>query len=277
MIHKILKGFAPVAALAIGALATSGCDGVNISINGDKGVPLAELDTSGAPPTSLVLAGPDTVVVTDGENLKIDVEGDAEAVETLRFTLDDETLGVMRDKDSRGIDGRATVRVTMPSPKSIMLAGSGGIAAQSLAGKADVTIAGSGRVDVAHITADSLDVNVMGSGTFTAAGTAESLDLNVAGSGSSDMSGLKVERADINIAGSGDGSFASDGKVEANIMGSGTINVIGRATCSVHAMGSGKLRCTAGETKETGAPKAPETPAAPEGPAAPDAPDAPDA
>ncbi len=53
MIHRILKGLAPLAALAGAALVT-GCDNMNIHIGDDDGVPLAELDMSGAAPTEPV-------------------------------------------------------------------------------------------------------------------------------------------------------------------------------------------------------------------------------
>ena len=45
MLHKVLKGIAPVLAFALAA-GISGCDG-HISINGHEGVPLSELDLAG--------------------------------------------------------------------------------------------------------------------------------------------------------------------------------------------------------------------------------------
>ena len=77
MINKLLKGFAP-AALAALSLGLAGCD-INISAGDSDGVPLSELDMSGDPPTELVLAGPDKIIITDGDALAIDVEGDDEA------------------------------------------------------------------------------------------------------------------------------------------------------------------------------------------------------
>ncbi len=244
-LEKLIRGLAPIAAVAL-AVGLSGCKDMNIRINDDEGVPLAELDRSGDPPTKLVLAGPDTVVITDGARLDIDVEGDAAAVDALRFTLSDGTLGILREGKSwsRG-DGIATVRVTMPSPEEIVIAGSGGVAAQSMSRKAQATIAGSGRLDVASMRAGRLDVNVMGSGTFGAAGTAETLDLTIAGSGNVEGKGLKVDRAELNIMGSGDAEFASDGTIEATVMGSGRVTVEGNATCTVKAMGSGTVTCRA--------------------------------
>ncbi len=264
MIHKMLKGLAPVLALAASALV-AGCDNVNVTFGDSEGVPLAELDMSGEAPTELVLAGPDRVIVSPGDALDIDVTGDERAVESLRFSLDDGSLAIMREKKGWKDRGMATIRVTLPSLSEIVLAGSGEIEAATLSGQAEVTVAGSGKVAVDEVAAETLDINVVGSGRLRAAGRAERLDLNIAGSGSSDMAGLKVDRADVTVAGSGDAEFASDGKVEANIMGSGSVSVIGRADCTISSMGSGTLRCR--EARATDGPRpASEQKAPPEAP-----------
>lgn len=280
--EHLLRTLAPIAAIAFAA-SLSGCgQGATIVVNGDEGVPLAELDLTGEAPTELVVAGPDQILVSDGATLDIDVEGDPSAVEALRFTLSDGTLGILREGESwRRGDSIATVRITMPSPAKIVLAGSGTVTAQSMAAEAEVDIAGSGRLDVSTLEAEKLNVNVMGSGTFGGAGTATALDLNIAGSGNVEAPGLTIDRADINIMGSGDAAFASDGKVEAKIMGSGNVTVTGRATCTVKAMGSGKVTCrNSGGTAAAAAqaaPVAPNPPAAPNTPQAPDGPEAPKA
>ncbi|WP_428027940.1 head GIN domain-containing protein [Altererythrobacter sp.] len=253
MLHKLLKGLAPVAAIALSG-ALGGCNDIDISIDGEKGVPLAQLDMSGDPPDELVLAGPDKVIVTGGSALDIDVSGDSKAVDLVRFTLKDGTLGVMREKGSWNGAGQAVVKVTMPAPRSITIAGSGSVEAEGMADEADMIIAGSGSLNVRELKAKEADATIAGSGSLTAAGASDNLDLNLLGSGKAKMPDLKVGSADVTIAGSGDASFASDGKVEANIMGSGTVKVIGRATCEVSSMGSGKLVCeTPAESEEVAA------------------------
>ena len=134
MLHKILKGVAPVFAIALAA-GISGCDS-HISVNGHEGVPLSELDLNGKAPTELVLAGPDNVIVTRGDKLTIDVGGDPAVAEALRFTLDDKSLGVMRKNGWKG-EGKATVRVTLPDLAKLTLAGSGTIDADRLTGDVD--------------------------------------------------------------------------------------------------------------------------------------------
>lgn len=250
MIHKLIKQIAPIAAIALSA-AVAGCGDVNIEINGEEGVPLAELDMSGDAPTKLVLAGPDSVILSEGEKLDIDVEGDAKAIDLLRFSLKDGTLGVSRKNGKWKDTGTAIVRVTMPAPSEIVIAGSGAVEAKAMAENAEITIAGSGKAAVSGLAATKLEVTIAGSGALVAGGTAEGLDLNIVGSGKAEMDGLKVERADINVAGSGDAAFASDGTVEANVMGSGDVRVIGTATCEINAMGSGTLKCQPAATEST--------------------------
>ncbi len=264
MVMHLLKGVLPLAAIALG-LATASCGNVNLTIGDEDGVPLSELDMSGTAPTRLVLAGPDKVVVTEGDALAITVSGNREAIDALRFSLEDGTLGIMREKSWKG-PGIATVAVTMPAAEEIVLAGSGDITAPSMVDEAEVNIAGSGTVAIARVQASKLDVNVMGSGTLSAAGTADRLDFNLAGTGMLKARALKVERAEINIAGSGGGEFASDGTVEARIAGSGDVTVYGRADCKVSAMGSGTVRCRPADSAQAAA-KAPTLPA----PTAPDA------
>ena len=274
MIHRIFKRIAPLAALA-GASVLSGCGGMDIQFGDDDGVPLAELDTSSAAPTEIVLAGPDDVVISEGADFNVAVSGDAEAVESLRFSLEEDALSISREKDMGKVRGRATVQVTMPRLNEIVLAGSGQVQAARMTGKAEIVVAGSGSVAVDKIEAQAFALTIAGSGDFAGSGTADTLDLTIAGSGEADMPGLKVGGADITVAGSGSSEFASDGQVEASIMGSGSIVVNGRADCSVEAMGSGKLTCRSvrpaeGNTAQTpatpvvaGPPDAPEAPAAP--------------
>ncbi len=258
-LDKFFRAFAPIVAVALAA-GVSGCDSSNISINGEKGKPLAELDLTGAPPQELVLLGPDEVRVTAGDKLAITVEGDPAAAEKLRFTLKDGALGVMREGKAFGIggnDGRAIVNVTMPAPRTLTMAGSGKINAAALASEAKVTIAGSGDIETPGVASDSLDLTIAGSGSYRGAGNVKQLKLNIVGSGSAAADALKTETADLTIAGSGNAAFASDGTVKANIVGSGSVTVRGRATCTVEAMGSGKLVCEPGNGSTAGSePKA---------------------
>ncbi|WP_296721760.1 head GIN domain-containing protein [Erythrobacter sp.] len=250
MINQFFRRMAPVAALALGT-ALSGCNGADISINGEKGVPLAELDMSGPAPNELVLSSGDTVILTEGETFDLTVEGAGS--DALRFVRDNEVIGITRE-NSRDGNGKATIRITMPPPSEVVIAGSGSVKAQSLASTSSVNIGGSGDVEFTTVAAESFEVNIGGSGRIKGAGTAKRLEINIGGSGDVDLAALKADRADVNIGGSGDVAFASDGTVEATIAGAGDVRVNGSAKCTVKAFGSGTLTCNSAAATATDAP-----------------------
>ena len=250
MLQSLVRAVTGVAMLGL-ATALAGCDGSNVSFNGKKGVPLAELDMTGAAPTTITLLGPDNVRVMRGDKLAITVEGDG--ADKLRFALSEGQLGIARDDWKIGSSQKtATVNVTLPMLSEIVLAGSGNLTADQLGGnEAKIVVAGSGLVEARAIDTPKLNVDVVGSGKLRAGGKAKEMKITIAGSGDAEMDGLNVDEAKVDVAGSGNARFASNGHVNANIMGSGEVRVFGRATCKVSAMGSGKLVCENGVTPTT--------------------------
>lgn len=244
MIKDIARTLGGIAVAAV-ALSLAACDGATLEVNGMKGVPLAELDLSQKAPDEITLLGPDNVHVVQGETLAITVSGKQEAKDRLRFVLKDGKLAIGREGwKIGGNDDLATVEVTVPAARRLVMAGSGTMRADTLGGDtAGVSIAGSGDIEVPAIDAQEFKVEVIGSGDLKAGGKAKALKVSIAGSGSADMSGLTTDEAKVEIAGSGDARFASDGQVKADIMGSGSVTVKGRAQCKVNAMGSGTLIC----------------------------------
>lgn len=150
--NQFARAFTPIVGIALAA-AVAGCDSkTSFNINGEEGKKLADLDLTGKAPDEVIVAGPDEVQITPGDALAITVDGDPDAVDKVRFTLKDGALGIMREgkifqKDSK----LAIVKVIMPAPREVMLAGSGKLAAAALAPAAKVTVAGSGTVDAASV------------------------------------------------------------------------------------------------------------------------------
>lgn len=242
MVRKFMKYAAPLTAAAL-AIGLAGCSVSSYSTV--NGVPLAELDQSGAAPTELALASGDTVIITQGGSLAITVDGDPDDVAEMRFALEGDALGIARQSEGWS-GGGVTVNVTMPAQTELSMAGSGKITTQSLANTTEISIAGSGDITASDIAADKLEISIKGSGSFSGKGKADSLAVSLAGSGSAKMAELQVDIAEVSIAGSGSASFASDGTVSASIMGSGNVNVTGTATCTESSMGSGSLNCSPG-------------------------------
>lgn len=256
---------ARLALLLAGTAALAGCDGADVEINGQKGVPFSEIEIAGAPPAKVFLASGDTVILTEGATFAIKVEG--QNTESLRFVRDSEVIGITREDGWNG-NSNATIRITMPAPAEVIIGGSGTVKAQGLAKEADINIGGSGLVEFTSFNGQKLGINIGGSGTVRGAGTAKELTVLIGGAGEVEMPALKADQAEVTIGGSGDVAFASDGTVDATIGGAGDIKVSGSAKCTVNAFGSGTLTCNPGSAGgASGAIPAP--PAAPASPAAP--------
>jgi hypothetical protein len=254
----------PLAPLGIVTLAAglTACGETSVEINGQEGVPLAEVAMTGAPPSEVVLSSGDTVILTEGNTFDIKVEGPD--TDSLRFVRDAELIGVTREKGWKG-DSKATIRITMPAPREVVIAGSGTIKAAGLASTSEIIIGGAGTVEFGQIAAEKLGVNIGGSGTVRGAGTVKRLEVNIGGAGDVELPSLKADDAEVSIGGSGDVAFASDGVVEANIAGAGDVKVTGSAKCTVNAFGSGTLTCSPGGGGGASAalPAPPEAPAKP--------------
>ena len=199
-----------------------------------EGVPLEELDLTGPPPREVAHRGPGQVVLGQGEVPRIDVER-GPGGEEVRFAFDGERLAIA------GGDRQTVVRLTMPAPQR--LAAVIRPEPARLAHDGEISIAGSGRLEVAAVDGGRLAVNIAGSGRLAIDGRADELALSIAGSGAFDGEGLVVEEAAVHIAGSGDAIFACNGEVAAHLMGSGNVIVRGSARCSVHSVGSGTVTC----------------------------------
>ncbi len=249
MAHWINKLAVPAAMAALG-IGLSGCS-YDVDWGDVSGVPLAELDTSGDAPTAIELAGPDSVVIVEGDGFEISVEGDSEATEALRFDRNGDRLAIARDRDVYNGSGGAVVTLTMPAPSQLDIRGSGDIEAATVAADSDIEIAGAGNIRVTTIDSTDLDIEIAGSGTVAGAGTAQNLSIEISGAGDVEMAELTADTVQIEIAGAGNVELASNGTVNAEIAGAGDIVVTGTATCSVSSAGAGSLTCRPPATAAT--------------------------
>lgn len=250
------KGAKIALALSVIAVALSGCkvetksekDGGGFDItfgsnNLDKGKAITDAETTLTNFTELVVAGPDQVIVQKGATASIRAEGDADTIGGLRYIHDGDDLVVGRKNGASG--AAVKIIITVPSLSDVTLAGSGGVEVAELSGDSiEWTIAGKGDLNVATVNAKSMEGTIAGSGDATlSAGTVDEADLTIAGAGDISAQGVTARTADISIVGSGNIAMNVTETVDASIIGSGNITVTGGATCSVSKTGSGKVTC----------------------------------
>lgn len=243
--------------LPLFALSLAGC-GYSVSdavddIKGQEGSDFADgqiISTAATQTgsfTKVKALGPDNIIFVTGSTTTIKAEGNAEAIATLRYKLEDGAIIIGRKNGKWfGDEGKGvTITITAPSLSEASLAGSGDFAADKMSGdNVEVKIAGSGNLKVGAVTAKTLTTKIAGSGDAMLAGTATSVDFSVLGSGNIDAQQLKATDAEVSIAGSGDVRVNATGQVEAKVAGSGDINVTGGAKCTSKSMGSGSISCS---------------------------------
>ncbi len=244
---KIIGAGAAIAAGLAAKAAAESSGTFNIQINGMKAVKLDDLALDGAKINALVVAGPDRVIVSQGDTPDITIDGDEAARGALRFALKDGTLAVLSPKGFIGQAGTTTIRITIPRLKSIIAAGSGSVEIDQLTGskkgKARVVIAGSGDLSISNAALEKLTLTIAGSGAASiAGGSANHMKLTIAGSGALAAEAFSVATLEAHIAGSGSAELASDGAVSGSIVGSGSLTIHGDAICDIKQRGSGQLR-----------------------------------
>ena len=122
--------------------------------------------------------------------------------------------------------------------------GSGDIRIGPLTGAGlSLVLAGSDDLQLARLSARTLDVRLTGSGSATiAGGEVEAQRIELAGSGDYLAPRLASRRAEITSEGSGDAQVAVSGRLTARLSGSGSVDYRGDAEVSSTVVGSGSVR-----------------------------------
>jgi hypothetical protein len=236
--------------IGIGALAaaTAGC---HVSRAEDGGPTVQKSYQIGAF-DKLEVAGPYDVTVRTGSSPSVSASGPQKLIEHLVVEVKGDKL-VIHPEQHRGLfnwgihtNGGAKLDVTVPSLSAAVIAGSGGITVDKIAGDHfDGAVAGSGDLSLENVQVQSLKLSIGGSGDIAAkSGQTQQADYHIAGSGGIDARGVQAQAATVAIAGSGSIRGNATGAAAVKIMGSGDVTMTGGAKCTVKKMGSGDVNCS---------------------------------
>lgn len=192
--------------------------------------------------SSIQNCGAVPIIVTPGDAYSVVVTGDAAASAAtggsvsptgeLSFTIQ----GPMQTSSPYYIT------VTMPSDalESVLISGSGPVYVNSgfTATDFDVTISGSGDVELGADITGTLTITINGSGDVEATGTVANVDIQINGSGNIRVLNLQDE-ASVQVNGSGDVYVggASGSQISGSVLGSGSVSYSG-GECDVSNFGS---------------------------------------
>jgi Putative auto-transporter adhesin, head GIN domain len=180
----------------------------------------------------VAMGGAYDVVINVGPAHSVRAEGDEDELARMEVRVEDGDLHIGRKKGDRWSLGwrrgrrPVTVYVTTPALRSASIGGAGDM-----------------RIDALQV--DQASFSIAGAGGISAVGRARSTDISIAGSGDMNLDGLESRTTDISIVGSGDVRARAVETADISIMGSGDVTLGGGAKCNVTKMGSGNVRCRA--------------------------------
>ncbi len=175
------------------------------------------------PFTSVDLAGSNNVVVRIGQKQSVVVHADENLLDRVTTEVESGTLVVANTPGSFSTQSPMRVDVTVPALSAL-------------------TLSGSGNVVVEGIGAESLTVSLPGSGTLTGTGTATRLDVTVSGSGEVQLGQLVASDVRAVVSGSGAVFVTATGSLDASVPGSGAIMYAGNpANVTKTVTGSGAI------------------------------------
>ncbi|MET1110194.1 MAG: DUF2807 domain-containing protein [Allosphingosinicella sp.] len=197
----------------------------------------------------LQVDGPYRVTLTTGGGTSARAEGSPEALERVSIDVQGGTLRVRRNRSSWGgypgeNIGPVTIALTTRDLRNAALVGSGSLDIDRARGlRVDLSVSGSGRLNVASVEADNLVVGLLGGGRIGLAGRTKQLRATVQGSGDLAASGLNADDAQIVSDTAGNVAVAVAKTAKVTAIGPGDVEIIGSPSCTVEAKGSGQVLC----------------------------------
>jgi hypothetical protein len=225
------RSMRPLALILLGALLGAAiATGIALAVRAEsnasgtlRGSGAAATQTRTLPPFSAVdLAGSNNVSIHVGGEQAVIVRGDDNLLKYVTTGVRDGELviGESRSLESRS---RMSVEITVPSLGSLVLAGSG-------------------ILDVEGAHGGLLSVRAPGSGVLSASGSVRQLDVSLAGSGSLQLRQLVARDVSASISGSGRIDVDATRSLNATVSGSGAIFYSGNPIAvSRNVSGSGVI------------------------------------
>lgn len=173
-----------------------------------------------------------TLMLAQGDETTLTIEGDDNIVEMIRTTVRGDRLVIDAQSSLWGLNLRSaidlTYTITTPTLEKLDLTGAGdvyadGFTAEDLA----LEISGAGSLDFSQLRADELKIELNGAGSVDLIGAVESLQADLSGMGSLEAGDLASTTAKVDINGAGSAELWVSELLEAEISGAGSIDYYG--------------------------------------------------
>jgi len=220
---------------AIAGLASPG-------LAADRSFPAAGFD-------KVDLAAAAAVDVHSGGPFAVRADGDPALIQRLDITVRNGTL-VIGWLPGRALtmnhNNKLHIAITMPRISAATISGAGTLTVdRAEAPDFTATLKGAGTVRLGALRARHAQLNMIGAGQIVAAGSTGEIEAHVNGVGAIDAGQLVARGGRFVMAGTGSIKAQVDGPADVTMAGLGSVDVRGRARCTVHKSGFGSVHCGA--------------------------------
>ncbi len=197
--------------------------------------------------TSLAAAGSMDVQITYGSSGDVMIEAEENLLPYIETSVVDNKLTIKTKKNvNLKSNKKMVVHVSMTKIHSLLVSGSGnvnGSGAFSNESKTDISLSGSGNLNLEFDAFKDMEIAVSGSGNIDLKGNATNrIDAKISGSGNVDCTNVSSKDVDAKISGSGNIKVYVDNSIDAKINGSGNVYYKGNARdINSKVAGSGKV------------------------------------
>ena len=202
--------------------------------------------------TRVILRDYGTLLISQGEQESLRIEGEPEVLRTVKSWINGGELILDIDESwfqktwnavTSAVEGRSLkYHLMVKDLEGIFVQGAAqvkmnGIKTQSLY----LTLKGAGEVLITGIEAGLVDIDLPGAGVISASGRTERLNVSVKGAGSFDGPRLESRDAVVNLRGVGKASVWATGTLDASVEGVGAIDYYGNPQVRQQVGGLGKI------------------------------------
>ena len=198
---------------------------------------------------AIAVSGWFNVILVDGQEGKLSIEGDENLLEYIKTEVKEGKLVIKVKKgynlqpSSWKKDGGIYVTVPVESVNEVTLSGSGDIVGKKTisASEFSTNMSGSGDITL-DVESKTVSASMSGSGDINLSGTTEVFDVQISGSGDIEAYDLIADTVDASISGSADIKVTANKMLKARVSGSGDIHYRGDATkLDTKSSGSGDI------------------------------------
>jgi hypothetical protein len=183
------------------------------------------------------------VEVRIADNYSVEVQAQESLLPILKTEVENGRLRIYFSENVSSSDNIKVV-VSAPAFDALSVGGSGNLVVTTpiQSDKMDVSIAGSGDLEMKQASLGSLECNISGSGGMEIGGNANATHAGISGSGEIDAKQLTTNELRAEIAGSGSISAHVVQVLKADIAGSGDIYYSGEPSVQSNVSGSGSVQ-----------------------------------